>query len=80
MHDLRMIREQAEALRDGMRRRGKLEAYGPVIDEAEALDRTRRQTIQAVEEQKAKRNAITQVVGKKKKAGETKAKESAKPK
>jgi len=70
MHDLRMIREQAEGLRDGMRRRGKLEAYGPVIDEAEALDRTRRQTIQAVEEQKAKRNAITQVVGKKKKAGE----------
>jgi len=70
MHELRMIREQAEALRDGMRRRGKLEVYGPVIEEAEALDRTRRQTIQAVEEQKAKRNAITQVVGKKKKAGE----------
>ncbi|MGA0920894.1 MAG: serine--tRNA ligase, partial [Gemmatimonadaceae bacterium] len=70
MHDLRMIRDEAEGLRDGMRRRGKLEVYGPVIDEAVALDRTRRQTIQAVEEQKAKRNAITQVVGKKKKAGE----------
>ena len=37
MHELRMIREQAEALRDGMRRRGKLEVYGPVIEEAEAL-------------------------------------------
>ncbi|MFM8781351.1 MAG: serine--tRNA ligase [Gemmatimonadota bacterium] len=70
MHDLRMIREQAEALRDGMRRRGKLEIYGPVIDEAETLDRTRRQTIQAVEEKKAQRNALTQVVGKKKKSGE----------
>ena len=70
MHDLRMIRDEADALHDGMRRRGKLEVYGPVIDEAVALDRTRRQTIQAVEEQKAKRNAITQVVGKKKKAGE----------
>jgi seryl-tRNA synthetase len=70
MHDLRMIRDQAEALRDAMRRRGKLDVYGPVIDEAVALDRTRRQTIQAVEEQKAKRNALTQVVGKKKKGGE----------
>ena len=49
MHDLRMIRDQAEALRDAMRRRGKLDVYGPVIDEAVALDRTRRQTIQAVE-------------------------------
>jgi seryl-tRNA synthetase len=70
MHDLRMIRDQAEALRDAMRRRGKLDVYGPVIDEAVALDRTRRQTIQAVEEQKAKRNALTQVVGTKKKGGE----------
>ncbi|MFM8909019.1 MAG: serine--tRNA ligase [Gemmatimonadota bacterium] len=77
MHDLRMIREQAEALRDGMRRRGKLEIYGPVIDEAETLDRTRRQTIQAVEEKKAQRNALTQVVGKKKKAGEDAAVEMA---
>ncbi|MBM3898964.1 MAG: serine--tRNA ligase [Gemmatimonadetes bacterium] len=77
MHHLRMIREQAEALRDGMRRRGKLEVYGPVIDESETLDRTRRQTIQAVEEKKAQRNALTQVVGKKKKAGEDAAVEMA---
>ncbi len=70
MHDLRMVRDQIDALRDGMRRRGKLEALGPVIDEAEALDRARRLAIKAVEEKKAARNATTQEVGKRKKAGE----------
>ena len=70
MHDLRTIREQADQLREGMRRRGKLDLYGPAIDEAEALDRERRRMIQAVEDKKAQRNATTQVVGRKKKAGE----------
>ncbi|MEK0431149.1 MAG: hypothetical protein RL139_953 [Gemmatimonadota bacterium] len=70
MHDLRTIREQADQLREGMRRRGKLDLYGPAIDEAEALDRQRRRMIQAVEDKKAQRNATTQVVGRKKKAGE----------
>ena len=64
-----MIRDDVEALREGMRRRGKLDAFGPVIDEAETLERTRRQTIQAVEEKKAARNLTTQEVGKRKKAG-----------
>lgn len=70
MHDLRMVRDDVEALREGMRRRGKLDTFGPVIDEAETLERTRRQTIQAVEEKKAARNLTTQEVGKRKKAGE----------
>jgi seryl-tRNA synthetase len=70
VHDLRTIREQADQLREGMRRRGKLDLYGPAIDEAEALDRQRRRMIQAVEDKKAQRNATTQVVGRKKKAGE----------
>jgi seryl-tRNA synthetase len=65
-----MIRDDVETLREGMRRRGKLDTFGPVIDEAETLDRTRRQTIQAVEEKKAARNTTTQEVGKRKKAGE----------
>lgn len=65
-----MVREQVEQLRDGMRRRGKLDVYGPVIDEAESLDRARRQAIQAVEEKKARRNATTQEVGRLKKAKE----------
>ena len=65
-----MVREQVEQLRDGMRRRGKLDVYGPVIDEAESLDRARRQAIQAVEEKRARRNATTQEVGRLKKAKE----------
>lgn len=70
MHDLRMVRDQVAQLREGMRRRGKLEQHGPEIDEAEALDRARRATITAVEEKKARRNAVTQEVGRLKKAKE----------
>lgn len=68
MHDLRMVRDQVAALREGMRRRGKLDLYGPIIDEAEALDRSRRVAITAVEEQKARRNQVTQEVARLKKA------------
>jgi Seryl-tRNA synthetase len=57
-------------LRDGMRRRGKLDALAPFIDAAAAADADRRATIQAVEERKAARNSITQEVAKKKRAGE----------
>ncbi|MDH5235411.1 MAG: serine--tRNA ligase [Gemmatimonadota bacterium] len=68
MHDLRMVRDQVDALREGMRRRGKLDQFAPVIDEAEALDRERRAAITAVEEKKAQRNVLTQEVGRLKKA------------
>ena len=70
MHDLRMIREHIELLRDGMRRRGKLDALGPFIDLAQRVDADRRATIQALEERKASRNSITQEVAKRKRAGE----------
>ncbi|MEO5902575.1 MAG: serine--tRNA ligase [Gemmatimonadaceae bacterium] len=70
MHDLRMIREQIDVLRDGMRRRGKLEALAQFIDRAVEVDAERRMMIQAVEERKASRNAMTQEVAKKKRAGE----------
>ncbi len=70
MHDLRMIREQIDVLRDGMRRRGKLDALAPFIDRAAEVDAERRAMIQAAEERKAARNAITQEVAKKKRAGE----------
>ena len=70
MHDLRMIREQIDVLRDGMRRRGKLDALAPFIDRAAEVDAERRATIQAVEERKASRNAMTQEVAKRKRAGE----------
>jgi len=65
-----MVREHVDALREGMRRRGALSALSPAIDRALALDRSRRETIQAVEERKAARNAVTQQVGQRKRAGE----------
>ena len=70
MHDIRMVREQAAALRDGLRRRGALDALEPVIARLETLDRDRRLGIQAVEERKAARNVASQEVGRRKKAGE----------
>ena len=70
MHDLRMIREHIEVLRDGMRRRGKLDALGGFIDRAQQVDGDRRSTIQALEERKASRNSITQEVAKRKRAGQ----------
>ncbi|MCC7002838.1 MAG: serine--tRNA ligase [Gemmatimonadaceae bacterium] len=68
MHDLKMVRDQIAQLRDGMRRRGKLETYAADIDEAESLDRMRRETITAVEAKKARRNVVTQEVAQLKKA------------
>ena len=65
-----MVREHIDALRAGMRRRGALDALSPTIDRAVELDRNRRDTIQAVEERRAARNAVTQQVGQKKRAGE----------
>src|SRR5918911_2812799 len=71
MHDIRVLREQLEALRDGMRRREKLEALGPVIDRAVDLDRERRTLIAAVEERKAARNANSEEVARRKRAKES---------
>ena len=70
MHDLRMVREHIEVLRDGMRRRGKLDTLAPVIDRAQRLDAERRAIIQVVEERKAARNGISQEVARRKRAGE----------
>ena len=70
MHDLRMVREQVDTLREGMRRRGKLDTLGPFIDRAQQIDAERRGLIQAVEERKASRNSISQEVARRKKAKE----------
>src|SRR4051812_9121210 len=64
-----MVREQLDALRDGLRRRGALEAVSGSLDRAVELDRARRDTIQAVEERKAARNAVSQRVGQRKREG-----------
>jgi seryl-tRNA synthetase len=69
MHDLRMVREHIEALRDGMRRRGKLDALGSFIDQAQKSDTERRTIIQALEERKGARNSISAEVAKRKRAG-----------
>lgn len=66
-----MVRENIDALRAGLRRRGALEALSPTIDRAISLDKVRRETIQAVEERKAARNTVTQQVGQRKRAGES---------
>jgi seryl-tRNA synthetase len=66
-----MVRESIDALRAGLRRRGALDALSPTIDRAISLDKARRETIQAVEERKAARNAVSQQVGQLKRAGES---------
>lgn len=71
MHDLRVVRENIDALRAGLRRRGALDALSPTIDRAISLDKTRRDTIQAVEERKAARNSVSQQVAQRKRAGES---------
>lgn len=70
MHDLKLLRENIAALRDGMRRRGKLDTLGPLIDRAEELDRERRHLLTQIEEKQAARNAASQDVARRKRAGE----------
>jgi seryl-tRNA synthetase len=70
VHDLRLLRDGADTLREGMRRRGKLDAFGPLIDLAETLDRERRALLTTIEEKKAERNAASQEVAALKRAKE----------
>jgi seryl-tRNA synthetase len=67
MHDFRVLRDQVEALRSAIRRRGREEALGPLVDRGVSLDVERRAMIQAVEERKAARNASSQEVARRKK-------------
>ncbi len=71
MHDLKLLRDHLDALRDGMRRRGKLDTLAPVLDRAELLDKQRRALIQSTEERKAVRNAASLEVARRKKAKES---------
>src|SRR6516165_2695207 len=70
MHDARMLREQVDLLRDGLRRRGALDGLAPLVDRGVQLERNRRTLIQAVEERKAARNANSQEVARRKRAKE----------
>src|SRR5688500_4907342 len=69
MHDLRLLREGVEQLRNGMDRRGALGQLAPVLDRAIALDVERRTLIQSAEERKAARNEATQDVARLRRAG-----------
>src|SRR5688572_28716641 len=51
-----------DVLRDALQRRGALNAFAPVLERAEGLERERRTLIQATEERKAARNASSQEV------------------
>ena len=66
MHDIRVLREQMDVLRDALGRRGALDGLAPVLDRAEQLERDRRTIIQAVEERKAARNTASQAVAQRK--------------
>ena len=68
MHDLKLVREQPDLLRDAMRRRGALDALAPQLDRLATLEQERRALIQQVEEQKAARNASSAEVARRKKA------------
>ena len=70
MHDLRVLREQVDQLRDGLRRRGALDGLAEVVDRGQALEVERRTLIAAADERKARRNANAQEVAKRKRAGE----------
>ena len=70
MHDIRLLRDQLDLLRDAMRRRGKLEELAPVLDRAEALERDRRAAITELEAQQARKNRIAADVARSRKTGQ----------
>jgi seryl-tRNA synthetase len=70
MHDIRLLRDQLDHLREGMRRRGKLEDLGHMLDRAEELEKERRAAITELEAQQARRNKVTQKVAQLRKSGQ----------
>jgi seryl-tRNA synthetase len=70
MHDLRVLRDQVDHLREAMRRRGMEDVIAPHLQRGESLERDRRALIQATDERKAQRNTNAQEVARRKRAGE----------
>jgi seryl-tRNA synthetase len=70
MHDIRLLRDDLPRLREGMRRRGKLEELEPLLARADELEKERRAAITDLESQQARRNVVSQDVAKKRKSGE----------
>jgi seryl-tRNA synthetase len=69
VHDLHLLRENPDAIRDALDRRRMLDSSGALVDHAVTLDAERRSIILRVEEIKARRNAITQEVATLKRTG-----------
>ncbi len=70
MHDIRLLRDHLDRLREGMRRRNKYDELGPLLDHAETVERDRRSAITELETQQARRNKVTQDVAQLRKAGQ----------
>jgi seryl-tRNA synthetase len=70
MHDVRLVRDRLDDLREALRRRGALDDLAPQLDRCAALDRDWLDLTQAVQERKAARNASSQEVARRKRAGE----------
>ncbi|HUF30648.1 MAG TPA: serine--tRNA ligase [Gemmatimonadaceae bacterium] len=70
MHDVKLVREQLDTLRAGMRRRGKLEEFAPLLDRIAELDLERRRLIGEAEQRKAARNTASQEVARRRKSAE----------
>jgi seryl-tRNA synthetase len=70
VHDLRLLREHPDVLRDGLRRRGALDALGGDLERAIALETQRRQAIAQVEELLAARTAVSGTVAAAKQSGD----------
>jgi len=70
MHDIRLLRDQLDRLREGMRRRGKYDELAPMLNHAETLESDRRAAITELESQQARRNKVSQEVAQSRKAGE----------
>ncbi len=62
MHDVRLLRENPEALREGLRRRGVLDAHSAALAEAAQLELERRTKIQLIEVSKSERNQLSEEV------------------
>jgi seryl-tRNA synthetase len=70
MHDIRLLRDGLDVLREAMRRRGKLDDLAPMLDRAESLERDRRSAIAELEEKQARRNKVAQEVAGRRRNGE----------
>ncbi len=70
MLDIKLVREQLDLLRTGLRRRGKLEEFASRLDRIAEVDVERRRLIGEAEQRKAARNTASQEVARRKKAAE----------